>query len=704
MLTHLGELPRWKGAARVSVDIETRDDQLKTLGPGVRRGGYITGVAFAIDHYGNGSPACPAWYLPVRHQGGGNYADPRQVFAYLRDQGREFRGDVVGANLQYDLDYLAEEGVDFRPTFFRDVQVSGALLLQPELHWAVDEDDGSKYLEETIISMSLQSLAERAGLAGKDETGLLAWAKEKGLDPKADMWRAHSSIITPYAHQDVRLPLQVLQKHLYAISEQDLGRVWDLESRLLPVLLRMRRRGVRVNLDRVDQVERMALERERAAAAAVQGRSGIPFDAEDINKAQVLEQHLAADGVKCPRTPTGLPSVKAGWLAQLATPVAQAIRECRKWNKIRTTFCASVREHQVRGRLHCTFNQLRQEREDGSTKGVGFGRLSSNGPNLQQQPARDPEVGPLWRSIYEPDDGGKWACLDFSSQEPRWITHYAELLAEDPAIRWTPEMRDAARAAAHDCRTNPAWDNHSMMARFIYHDRFSQALLEEKDANGKATPAAKANKILRGNAKIIFLGKCYGMGGGKLCRSLGLPTVWQVPDTTTGGPWVWWPRDSAEGQALIALGRRALERAGPEGQQILDDFDRGVPYVKGLMRATQHAAEARGYIRTALGRRCRFPVNPARTYLDRHQPMYAWGHKALNRLIQGTSADQTKLAMVLADAEGIPLQLQVHDELDLTVHSRAEAERLVTIMVEALPCRVPTRVDIEIGPSWGELK
>lgn len=689
-LPHLSSLPQWAGIPRVCVDVETRDEHLTTLGCGVRRGGYIVGVSFTLDVHGNGSPLNPSFYLPVRHAGGGNYADPRQVFGYLMHQARTFTGDIVLMNGQYDLDYLMEEGVTFRPRFFRDVQVSGALLMQPELGWEVDDESGERYLAERIVELNLNALAEREGIPGKDEAALNAWAKEKGLHPKKDLWRMPAGIVAPYAMQDTRLPLQVHYRHLRRIDEEQLGRVHDLESRLLPVLLRMRRRGVAVNLDRVDRVEAEARRREQAAAEIVQQRSGIPFSADDIGKAAVLEKHLAADGIKCPRTPTGLPSVKAGWLASLKTPTAKAIQECRKWNKVRTTFCESIRKHQVRGRIHTTFNQLRQESEDGSgQKGVGFGRLSSDSPNLQQQPARDPEIGPLWRSIYVPD-GGLWACNDFSSQEPRWITHYAEVLAKDPASGWDASTRDAALRAAEDCRTNPAWDNHSMMAGFIFGDRYSHQAYVDGDKKAKG---------MRGDSKIIFLGKCYGMGGGKLCRQLGLPTVWAVRDPKADR-WTVYPKDSPEGQALMAAGARPFEAAGEEGERILKLFDHGVPYIRGLMKSTSRTAESRGYLRTALGRRCRFPRNLVQ---GAGQPAFAWGHKALNRLIQGTSADQTKLAMVMADDAGIPVQLQVHDELDLTVPDVGMAKQLADIMTNALPCNVPTRVDIETGPSWGEL-
>ena len=63
--TPVSQLPAWTDAKRICVDVECRDDNLYALGPGVRRGGYVCGVAFAIEDG-------PAHYLPIRHEGGGN--------------------------------------------------------------------------------------------------------------------------------------------------------------------------------------------------------------------------------------------------------------------------------------------------------------------------------------------------------------------------------------------------------------------------------------------------------------------------------------------------------------------------------------------------------------------------------------------------------------------------------------------------------
>ena len=664
-LPRLSELPVWSDYDRIGLDIETRDPDLKDTGPGVRRDGYITGVSFCC-----GDENGPAFYLPMRHEAGGNYDDPERVEEYLRDMARHFRGDIVGANLPYDLDFLAEVGIDFKPKRHIDIQVSGPLLDQPTMARMQDKTTGKWFWGEEFHRMSLDAQAERLHIPGKNEDGLRAWAEERGLDPKADMWKAPAHIVSPYAIVDARLPMQISTLHEHEIAKQNLEQVYDVESRLLPVLLKMRRVGVAVDLKKLDLIDAKAWALENKACREVTQLTGRQMSPDDTTKTAALADILRAGGVtefkktdikiseKTGKQTGGADSVTSPWLRSLNTPLADAILMAKKWNKVRTTFCQSIKDHEIKGRIHCTFNQLRQERDDGDIKGAAFGRLSSSAPNLQQQPARDPDIGPLWRSIYLPDEGGKWACLDFNGQEPRLIIHFAEMTG---CI--------AGREAAEACRTDPNWDNHSMMASMMY-DQFVQADLLSND---KAI--AKAAKQLRGDAKTIFLGLCYGMGGGKLCKSLGLPTVWETPDWANG---------------------RSAEMAGDEGAMLLQRFKDRVPYVQQLQRMVKNRAMKKGYILTLLGRRCRFPIHPETGKLE-------WAYKGLNRLIQGSAADQTKLAMVLADEAGIRLQLQVHDELDLTIWNDSEAEQLNEIMVNAIPLNVPTICDIETGPDWGHI-
>jgi DNA polymerase I-like protein with 3'-5' exonuclease and polymerase domains len=277
---------------------------------------------------------------------------------------------------------------------------------------------------------------------------------------------------------------------------------------------------------------------------------------------------------------------------------------------------------------------------------------------MQQQPARD-EFAKMWRSIYIPEEGSLWAACDYSQQEPRWTTHFAAVMK----LQGAPE---AAQAYWDD----PNLDNHTFMA----------------DLTG----------LPRKQAKNIYLGLCYGEGGAKLCHDLGLPTRWAFSrgkgrerrlDFFATREEAFAAR-AEEGEGFV------FQAAGEEGQQILDTFDGRAPFIRKLAKAAERRAKERGFIITAGGRRLHFP--------QRDDGSYDWAHKALNRLIQGTSADQTKRAVVELDRAGHYLQLQVHDEVDGSVANKEEGEAMATIMREAMPAKVPFRVDVEIGPSWGE--
>ena len=637
----LSSLPSWADAKRIAVDCETRDPELRTLGPGVGRrpNSYLTGVSFAIEDG-------PKFYLPMRHQGGDNLPT-HVVVGYLRAQAKNFRGDVVGANLQYDLDALATgDSIHFpQAQAFRDVQVADALI--NELH--------DRY--------SLDAILGRWGLEGKNEEMLRRAATDYGVDPKKDMWRLPARFVGAYAEDDAAKPLKLLRLQERGITEQELWEVYNLESRLLPVLAKLRRKGVRIDQDKLGQIERWALAQETEALAKVRHLTGVAIRTGDVWKPEALAPALEYIGVTLRRTATGKVSIDKELLAGLDHDVARALETARKVNKLRTTFAASVWQHMTPdGRLHCTFNQLRRSKddEDDGDGGAKYGRLSSEHVNIQQQPARD-EFASFWRSIYLPEEGKQWASNDYSQQEPRWAVHYgcrARDMIGDVAWRAALVARDAYR-------NDPNTDNHQMMA----------------DMAG----------IKRKAAKEIYLGLSYGMGGPKMCRKLGLPTRFVVEEPRTR---ILHDVTSEHGRYILGQGCRRFEAAGVEGQELLDTFNAKVPFIKKLAYACQRRAKAVGYITTVRGRRCRFPRDA--------DGNFDWTHKGFNRLIQGSSADQTKQAMVDCDAAGFDMLIQVHDEIAFSVESREEAERAAEIMRNCVPAELPFKVDVETGASWGE--
>lgn len=651
---NLADLPNLKGVKRIGFDVETRDPQLQKLGVGSQRDGYIVGYCLAIEDG-------PAFYLPIRHATGQNMSVDG-VNAYIRDQVKEFDGEVVGANLRYDLDYLCQElggflGRDIFPKAkaFRDVQLADPLI------------------NENFFKYSLDSIAERWGVPLKQEADLNEAARDYGfvkkgkrdangkrpVDAKSNLWKLDPKYIGEYGEHDARLPLTILRLQEQAIEEAGMQRIWNLESAVLPALVRMKRRGVRIDFDRLDFIEQWCITQEGVAFEEVRRFCGTRLSADDLSLPNALAPVLQGIGAQLSRNPKNNQwKIDEAVLKGLKHPVATAILTARKINKIRRDFVRSIRDHACNGRIHCSFNQLKRASDDGhgGTMGAVTGRLSSSNPNLQQQPGpkdTDPEtmgitdhLALMWRSIYLPEEGAIWACNDYSQQEPRLLHHYAEL-----------SECTGAKAACDRYRTDPNTDNHSMFAEMC--------------------------EIKRKIAKTIYLGKCYRMGGAKFATSLGLPTM----------------------RKLIGMGsnQRWIVTAGEEAQALLDKFDAGAPYVNELATKVEKEARRKGYVRTLLGRHCHFE-------LEKDGSGNLVGvHKAINKLIQGSAADQTKQALVACDQELLwddsnRMILQVHDELDFSVVSRSEAESYAEIMRDVVPLTVPCKVDVETGPNWADIQ
>jgi DNA polymerase-1 len=171
---------------------------------------------------------------------------------------------------------------------------------------------------------------------------------------------------------------------------------------------------------------------------------------------------------------------------------------------------------------------------------------------------------------------------------------------------------------------------------------------------------AEVAAITRKKAKTTNFGIFYGMGVDRLCEQLG------------------------------------MERS--EGEAFLNMYYGKLPFLRRTLYAVKDQAESRGFVKTILGRRRRFP-NTNFTY------------KALNAIIQGSAADIMKKSMVDAWKAGIynellPL-LTMHDEMDVSVPKTKIAmeayNELINIMEQTVKLKVPILCDAEIGDSWGEL-
>jgi len=621
-------------AKRITLDIETHDPDLLTKGPGPRRDGYIVGFAINVN---DGEFV---EYFPVKHRDGPNCP---QALQWLVDNLCRFRGELVGANLLYDLDYLQYEGVDANLFAVHDIQFAEPLI------------------DEHAPSYSLETLAQKYLGMGKATLSLEALY---GPRVKQAMAEVHPGHMRTYALQDVILPSLILDKQRLVLAKERLLSLFELESQLIPLLLYMRKTGVRVDLERAAEAERILAARRDAALLGMKRIVGFDVDpdsGESISRAcQVL-------GIDHPYTDKGNPSFVGDWLRSQAAKdwidemdegklFFRYLLDARKYEKARNPFLTNyILGSHINGRIHALFHPLRRVAEDGSQQGTVSGRFSSTHPNLQNIPARDPELGPLLRSFFLPEPGFKWLSYDYSQIEYRMFSHFAVAAG-----------CEGAESIQKKYIADPNTDFHAAVAELT--------------------------GVSRKEAKNVNFALLYGAGPRKLASMLGL----LGPD---GNPT-----------------QRALD--------IMEQYHERAPFAKELLKKISHKAAHRGYVTTILKRRARFNLwepsgqnakrgvalpkeEATRLYGDKIQR--AQTYKALNSVLQGSAADLAKKALVdiwkarIID-ESLALHLLVHDEFDFSIEDPNDKRisQIKELMENAVPLKVPVKTEAGLGDNWSE--
>lgn len=387
------EFPDLTGVPEIAIDLETYDPHLKTKGSGwATKEGHIIGIAVAIPGM--------AWYFPIRHENGGNF-DPKATLRWMKDVCSQENTTYVFHNAMYDVGWLRCEGIEVKGTIV-DTMIAAPLIDENRYSYALNAL-GRDYLKET-----------------KSERVLTEAAKSMGLDPKSEMYKLPAHFVGAYAEQDAALTLR-LWHHLRGIIHEDqLTSAFELELGVFRVILDMRTRGVRVDLEKAEQVKAFLMKEEEQILSAVQKSYGAEVN---IWAAASVAKAFDAAGLEYPRTATGQPSFTKNFLATHQHELPKQIVRARELNKARTTFIDSITRHAHNGRIHADIHALRSD--DGGTV---TGRISYSSPNLQQLPSRDDFISPLIRGLFLPEEGAAWGSFDYSSQEPRIVVHYASII------------------------------------------------------------------------------------------------------------------------------------------------------------------------------------------------------------------------------------------------------------------------------------
>lgn len=518
--------------------------------------------------------------------------------------------------------------------------------------------------------------------------------------------------------------------HLEAIADL----VWGVEFPLMGVCQKMHRDGVYIEPSMAEMLNRKYIPISNAELAKLHGmvqeildnpkystRVKRPFmRATDFNpESPPHVAWLCYDLMKLDSGRSGRATGKE-ILSTFNTPVTAQILKCRSLNVLISTFVKKLPNAVgADGKIHCTFKQI----------GADTGRLSSADPNMQNIPSKAGDIRRMFRAA----PGHVLMSSDYSQQEPKLTAYVSQ---DEKMIQAFKDGKDIYAIIA------------SIAFGVPYEDCLEFKPTGELDEDGKpVTVYSASGKARRGEAKTIVLGITYG-------RSV----VTIADQLYSHEPW-------------------SDEEKVKKAQNVFDSVLNAFPALRKLMINAQNCAKTHGYVETILGRRRHIPdmqlpefefkpmagyVNPDIDPLDistldnqdsipqrvvdklykeltsckyfgqvakRIRQLAEEDHikvinnrfkiqeasrKCVNSIIQGSAAEQTKLAMLLIDndpewnALGGHVIIPVHDELIAEVpieNWEPCAKRLSQLMCDAasfLP--FASKCDVTVSYRWNGME
>jgi len=241
------EYPDLRQYEEIAIDLETRDPDLKTLGSGsVIGNGEVVGIAVAVPGR--------KFYFPIAHGSGPNM-DRKKTLEWFKDI-CESDAIKIFHNAMYDVCWIRNLGI----------KINGLI---------VDTMIAASLIDENRFAYSLNALSWDYLGHGKNEAALNEAAKERGLDPKSEMWKLPAMHVGSYAEKDAELTLELWQIFKKEIIHQDIESIFNLETDLFPCLVDMRFKGVRVNAERAQHLKLELTEKENKLLLEVKNETGI---------------------------------------------------------------------------------------------------------------------------------------------------------------------------------------------------------------------------------------------------------------------------------------------------------------------------------------------------------------------------------------------------------------------------------------------
>jgi DNA polymerase I-like protein with 3'-5' exonuclease and polymerase domains len=644
------EYPNLSAVKLISFDTETKEEDFEH-GPGwARNKSHIVGASIAaVDSLGNRGK----WYFPIRHEVDTHEnLDPGNTLRWFDHVLNTPSVDKIGANLTYDVANFKAEGVTVSGDLY-DVQYAEALI---------DSD----------ARVALDRLGQKYVGGGKTTEALYEWlAAAFGGNPtpkqRANLYRSPPRLAGPYAEDDADLPIDIMRAQIPVLLSEGLWPVFRLECDLIPMMIAMRFRGVRVDIPYAEKLRDELVVEIKSDYERILNEYGIAIDGTASSQLQPL---LDRAGVKyATKWDTGNAIIDKEFLADLDHPLGEFLNDLREKEKTVGTFLESyVLKRNINGVIFPQFHQLK-----GDSGGTKVGRFASSDPNLQNIPSRT-ELGKRVRRAFIAHCGHLgWRKNDYSQIHYRILAHFAVDDGDGSAEALRQRYINDKKTDYHD-------DVFKAVAPFMGWD-----ITDEKEA-----------KRLRRPIKNVNFGLLYGQSLKALMRKVAMYF----------------------GESFSAA----------QGQAFFDAYFAGAPYVKPTMREIGEEVQRFGYVTTVLGRRIRFnefepfftPKGKKPAPLPYEEALMTYGaplkrayeYRGVNYKFQGSEPDIMKTGMLklwqsgVLDTTGVPVAT-VHDELGFSQIDDSPQQReafafIQNTMENAVKLRVPVFVDSGFADNWAD--
>ena len=308
----------------------------------------------------------------------------------------------IGQNIKYDMNVLANYGIQVQPPFF-DTMVAH-YLLQPEMRHNMN------VLAETYLNYSPVSIETLIGKKGKDQGSMRDVALEE---------------IKEYAAEDADITLQLKENFAPKLSESPAGKLFhEVEIPLIPVLGAMEREGIKLDIATLQEFSKLLEGDILAIDKEIQSLAGTPFNVSSPKQVGDILFEVLKIAEKPKKTKTGQYATSEDILSKLSGkhPIVDKILDYREIVKLKSTYVDALPQmvNPTTGRIHTTFNQVV----------AVTGRLSSDNPNLQNIPIRTSRGREVRKAFVARNDQHILLSADYSQIELRIMAH----LCQDPGL------------------------------------------------------------------------------------------------------------------------------------------------------------------------------------------------------------------------------------------------------------------------------